>query len=175
MPLVQSLITRACKQGINPKSYVLKNKISKSDNNKRILAPNDYNKQHFLCNNLMSWPGLCESDNIKWMITLTVITLSGAYCTSFWSNLKWNIFKPVIEHHPSNGCFYLKQRKSHANAISGSLTKSQKCVWTPFGFLLRAKVIWVELFWVGIVLLIHHNVCTERKRYKFGFVPVYVA
>ena len=29
----------------------------------------------------MSWPGLCESDNIKQMITLTVITLSGAYCT----------------------------------------------------------------------------------------------
>ena len=41
-----------------PKSYVLKKKITKSDNNKRILAPNDYNKQHFLCSNLMSWPGL---------------------------------------------------------------------------------------------------------------------
>ena len=27
----------------------------------------------------MSWPGLCESDDIKQMITLTVITLSGAY------------------------------------------------------------------------------------------------
>ena len=63
-----------------PKSYVLKYTISKSDNNKRILATNDYNKQHFLCSNLMSWPGLCESDNIKRMITLTVITLSGAYC-----------------------------------------------------------------------------------------------
>ena len=48
-----------------PKSYVLKNTISKSDNNKQILAPNDNNKQHFLCNNLMIWPGLCESDNIK--------------------------------------------------------------------------------------------------------------
>ena len=41
-----------------PKRYVLKNKIPKSDNNKQILAPNDYNKQHFLCSNLMSWPGL---------------------------------------------------------------------------------------------------------------------
>ena len=30
----------------------------------------------------MSWPGLCESDNIKRMITLTVIPLSGAYCNS---------------------------------------------------------------------------------------------
>ena len=29
----------------------------------------------------MSWPGLCESDNIKRMITLTVITLRGAYCS----------------------------------------------------------------------------------------------
>ena len=29
----------------------------------------------------MSWLGLCESDSIKRMITLTVITLSGAYCT----------------------------------------------------------------------------------------------
>ena len=63
-----------------PKSYVLKNTNSKSDNNKRILAPNDYIKQHFLCSNLMSWPGLCESDIIKQIITLTVITLSGAYC-----------------------------------------------------------------------------------------------
>ena len=62
-----------------PKSYVLKNTNSKSDNNKRILAPNDYIKQHFLCSNLMSWPGLHKSDNIKRMITLTVITLSGAY------------------------------------------------------------------------------------------------
>ena len=41
-----------------PKSYVLKNKILKSDNNKRILAPNDNNKKHFLCSNLMSWQGL---------------------------------------------------------------------------------------------------------------------
>ena len=64
-----------------PKSYILKNTISKSDNNKRILAPNDNNTQHFLCSNLMSWPGLCESDNIKRMITLTVITLSGVYCS----------------------------------------------------------------------------------------------
>ena len=63
-----------------PKSYVLKNKILKSDNNKRILAPNDNNKQHFLCCNLMNWPGLCDSDNNKRMKTLTVITLSGAYC-----------------------------------------------------------------------------------------------
>ena len=63
-----------------PKSYVLKNTILKSDNNKRILAPNDYNKQHFLCSNFMIWPGLCESDNIEQMITLTVITLSSAYC-----------------------------------------------------------------------------------------------
>ena len=66
-----------------PNSYVLKHTISKSDNIKRILAPNDNNKQHFLSSNLMSWPGLCESDNIKRMITLTVITLSGAYCISF--------------------------------------------------------------------------------------------
>ena len=43
----------------NPKSYVLKNKISKSDNNKQILAPNDYNTQHFPSINLISWPGLC--------------------------------------------------------------------------------------------------------------------
>ena len=63
-----------------PKSYVLKNTISKSDNNKQILAPNDYNKQRFLFSNLLSWPGLCESDKIKRMITLTVITLSGAFC-----------------------------------------------------------------------------------------------
>ena len=62
------------------KTYVLKNTISKSDNNRQILAPNDYNKQHFLCSNFMSWPGLCKSDNIKQMITLTRITLSGAYC-----------------------------------------------------------------------------------------------
>ena len=60
--------------------YILKKTISKSDNNKRILSPNDYNKQQFLCSNLLSWLGLCESDNIKRMITLTVITLSGAYC-----------------------------------------------------------------------------------------------
>ena len=33
-----------------------------------------------MCSNLLSWPGLCESDNIKRMITLTVITLSGGYC-----------------------------------------------------------------------------------------------
>ena len=64
-----------------PKSYVLKTTILKSDNNKQILAPHDYNKQHFLCCNLMSWPGLGKSDNIKPMITLTVITLSGAHCT----------------------------------------------------------------------------------------------
>ena len=63
------------------KSYVLKTTISKSDNNKQILAPNDYNKQRFLSIKMMSWPGLCECDNIKLMITLTVITLSGAYCT----------------------------------------------------------------------------------------------
>ena len=62
------------------KSYVFKNTISKSDHNKQILAPNDFNKQHFLCSNYMSWPGLCESDNIKRMIALTLITLSGAYC-----------------------------------------------------------------------------------------------
>ena len=65
-----------------PKSYVLKNTIWKSDNNKPILAPNDYNKQHFPCSNLMSWPGLCESDNIKQMITITVITLSDIYCNN---------------------------------------------------------------------------------------------
>ena len=41
-----------------PKSYGLKKTIWKSDNNKQIWAPNDYNKQHFLCSNLMSWPGL---------------------------------------------------------------------------------------------------------------------
>ena len=58
-----------------------KNTISKSNKNKRILAPNDYNKQHILCSNFMSWPGLCESDNIERMITLTVITLSGTYST----------------------------------------------------------------------------------------------
>ena len=61
-------------------SYVLKNRISKSDSNKQILAPNDCNKQNFLCSNLMSWLGLLESDNIKQMITLTLITLIGAYC-----------------------------------------------------------------------------------------------
>ena len=68
-------------QDILLQKAVLKNTISKSDNNKRILAPNDNNKQHFLCSNLMSWPGLCKSDNIKRMITLTMITLSGTYCT----------------------------------------------------------------------------------------------
>ena len=51
------------------KSNVLKNTISKSDNNKCILVPNDYNKQHFLCSDFMSWPRFCESDNIKPMIT----------------------------------------------------------------------------------------------------------
>ena len=35
----------------------------------------------------MSWPGLCESDNIKPMITLTVITLSGAYCSRIYNQL----------------------------------------------------------------------------------------
>ena len=63
------------------KSYVLKKTISKSDNNKRILTPNDNNKQRFLCIKMMSWPGLCECDNSKRMITLTVITISGAYCS----------------------------------------------------------------------------------------------
>ena len=57
--------------------------ISKSDNNKQIIASNDYNKQHFQCSNSMSWPGLCESENIKQMITLTVITLGGAYCICY--------------------------------------------------------------------------------------------
>ena len=55
-----------------PKSYVLNNTIWKSNNNKQILAPNDYKKQHFLCSNLMSWPRLCESDNINQIITLTM-------------------------------------------------------------------------------------------------------
>ncbi len=31
---------------------------------------------------LFKWPGLFQSDNINQMITLTVITLSGFYCTS---------------------------------------------------------------------------------------------
>ena len=63
----------------------------KSDNNKRILAQYDYNKQHFLCSNLMSWMGLGESDNIKRMITLTVIALSGAHC--IWNMYNWSQIK----------------------------------------------------------------------------------
>ena len=60
-----------------PKHYVL-NVTFLSDNNKRFLAPNDYNKHNFLLSVLMSWLGLWETDNIKRMKTLT---LSGFYCT----------------------------------------------------------------------------------------------
>ena len=38
----------------------------------------------------MSRPGLCESDNIKRMITLTAIILSGAYCIT---KPQWAVFK----------------------------------------------------------------------------------
>ena len=41
-----------------PKSYNLKNTIWKSENDKEILAPKDYNKQHFISSNLMSWQDL---------------------------------------------------------------------------------------------------------------------
>ena len=68
--------------------------------NKQILALNDYNKQNFLCVVLMSWRGLCECDNIKRMITLTVITLSGLYCIlqphkepNEWHNIPWSYFR----------------------------------------------------------------------------------
>ena len=37
---------------------------------KRILAVDEYNKHNFICIVLMSWPVLCESENIKQMITL---------------------------------------------------------------------------------------------------------
>ena len=93
-----------------PESYVLKNTIWKSANNKQIWAPNDYNKQHFLCSNLMSWPGLCESDNIKRMITLTVITLSGAYCTKSTQNpgwKTWNILLRTSFAHVLGECDWL--------------------------------------------------------------------
>ena len=39
--------------------------------------------------NFMSWPGLCESDYIKRMITL-----SGAYCTS--KNFNFSAFKIIL-------------------------------------------------------------------------------
>ena len=46
-----------------------------------IIAPNDNNKHNFLYIVLMSWSGLHESEDIKQMITLTVIPLSGVYGT----------------------------------------------------------------------------------------------
>ncbi len=38
----------------------------------------DYNEQSLLV--WLKWPGLCRTDNINRMITLTVITISGAHC-----------------------------------------------------------------------------------------------
>ena len=38
--------------------------------------------QNFICILLLSWPGHCESDKIKRMITLAVIPLSGLHCTT---------------------------------------------------------------------------------------------
>ena len=45
-----------------------------------MIALNDNYKHSFICIVLMSWLGLCESDNIKQMITLTVTPLSGIHC-----------------------------------------------------------------------------------------------
>ena len=44
----------------------------------------------------MSGPGLCKYDNIKRIITLTVITLSGTYCVC-------NIAKSI----PENGIYFV--------------------------------------------------------------------
>ena len=64
---------------VEPYIYIT---IAKSDNNNQIFALNDYNK-HKCISIVFCWPGLCESDNIILIITLTVSTSSVVYCTPF--------------------------------------------------------------------------------------------
>ncbi len=54
-------------------------KYKKTDNINRILII--IPKQIILLLFLAMWPGLCKTDNINQMITLSVITLSGFHCS----------------------------------------------------------------------------------------------
>ena len=67
----------------------------------------------------MSWPGHFESDNIKGMITLTVITLSGAYCILFDSKLKLN-------HHIAKAIIKAKRTDSSLNLTHKILHESRR-------------------------------------------------
>ena len=49
----------------------------KNEMKKKLLPKSKSPEKVF---HLLSWPGLCESDNIKQMIKLTVIPLSGFHC-----------------------------------------------------------------------------------------------
>ena len=119
--------------------------MRKSDNNKRILAQNDYNKRNVLYIVLMSWPGLCECDKIKRMITFAVITLSGFHCTIL---LNCMSFRQIF-------CWFAAQKHDQ--------WKDLCCVfWPAFGCLHTPKL--VEILILGIL---HHSFFVfTRKRAK---------
>ena len=55
----------------------------------------EHNKQKFLFMDFMNGLGHFKSDNIKWMITLSVITISGFFCT-YVCRIDWN--PKVVSH-----------------------------------------------------------------------------
>jgi hypothetical protein len=78
-------------------------------------------------------PGLCKTDNINWMITLSVITLSGFYCSltkgsiyvakwANFSNLGFTTVKSISikitsvnYSHKNVDDFLILKRKDHQN------------------------------------------------------------